>query len=73
MVGDVRLTVTRDDSGVRRAVYAVRRRAARTPAETAHMVADLTAAGGLLRREARLGLLQGRELRRTASAELASA
>ena len=51
-VGDVRLTLT-GDSGARRTIYAVRRRAARTPAEMAELVADLTAAVDLLRPEAR--------------------
>lgn len=56
VVGDVRLTLS-GDSGARRAIYAVRRRAARTPAEMAQLAEDLTAAGLLLRRAAARELL----------------
>ena len=69
-VGDVRLTLT-GDSGGRRAICAVRRRAARTPAEMARLVSDLTAAGVLLRREARR-FVQGDQRPRVAPGHLAS-
>lgn len=43
VVGEVRLTVFEDPGGSR-VVYAVRRRAARTPVEMAQLATDLTAA-----------------------------
>jgi hypothetical protein len=53
------LTLTGDSSG-RRAIYAVRRRATRTPAQRTQLVEDLTAAGLLLRRAARRSLADAR-------------
>lgn len=58
IVGDVRLTVI-SDSDAPRAVYAVRRRSARTPAEKTELVEDLTAAGHFLAREERRRLHAG--------------
>jgi hypothetical protein len=58
IVGDVRLAVV-GDSDAPWAVYAVRRRSSRTPAEKAKLLEDLTAAGGILAREERRHLRAG--------------
>jgi len=71
--GDVRLTLV-DDSGASRAVYAVRRRAGRTPAETAELTANLYAAGDLLRGErGQRHLLRGPDGRGPAASALVTA
>jgi len=73
VLGDVRLTLVSED-GARRAIYAVRRRARRTPAETADLTANLYAAGDLLRGEhGQRHLLRGPDGHGPASAVLVSA
>ena len=47
VIGEVRITVIGGGSG-RRVIYAIRRRAGRTPAEMADLEADLSAVDGLL-------------------------
>jgi hypothetical protein len=73
LFGDVRLTLV-GDSGASRAIYAVRRRAGRTPAEMAELTANLYAAGDLLRGEyGPRQLLRRREGRGPATVALVSA
>ena len=70
-VGDVRLTLTGDDTTAR-VVFSVRRRAARTPAEMAELAADLAEAGSLLRPAGSRRVAQGYDRRGPVTAVLAS-
>lgn len=70
IVGDVRLTLA-GDSDARRVVCAVRRRPARTLAETAKLGVDLRMAHGLVPREARQPAYPRSERRGSTSGALA--